>query len=164
MFIPGEGRTDYLATGNALCSKQIILQCNGFNERYSHMFEDLELSLVLKRNGFRLYNCVEAVARHRNEPRFEKSAGRLLRRTTYLSARNAVLIHKTWCGNPLTYAARRLTSDLRRSVSSQQRADFGSDIHWKRTAETRLLLDRIAYLFGIIAGLTSKTGRQPTQG
>jgi GT2 family glycosyltransferase len=161
---PGEGRTDYLATGNALCSKQIILQCGGFNERYSHMFEDLELSLVLKKNGFTLYNCARAVAEHMNEPRLEKSSGRLLRRPAYLSARNAILIHKTWCGNPLSYAERRLSSDLRSSIRNLQRAHYGPNIHSRRIAERRPLLDRIAYLFGVVAGLTSRTGRQTIKG
>lgn len=161
---PGQGPTDYLATGNALCSKQGILQCGGFNEQYSHMFEDLELSLVLKRNGFTLYNCNQAIARHRNEPRGEKFVLRLLRGTAYLSARNAVLLHKTWCRHPLTYVAKRLASDLRRSISSQRRAEIGPDIQWQRTAERRRLLDRIAYLFGFIAGLVSKPARRTTLG
>jgi GT2 family glycosyltransferase len=158
---PGEGPTDYLATGNALCSKEIIAQCGGFNEEYSHMFEDLELSLILKREGFTIYNCPQAVALHRNEPRGEKSSVRLSRRTSYLRARNAVLIHKTWCGNPLIYAARRLTTDLVRSISHLHIVDAGSDVHWERSAERRRLLDRVAYVFGIANGLVSKPrGRQ----
>jgi GT2 family glycosyltransferase len=162
--VPGEERTDYLATGNALCSKQIILQCGAFNERYSHMFEDLELSLVLKKNEFTLCNCAQAVAEHMNEPRLEKSSGPLLRGPVYLSARNAILIHKTWCENPLIYAERRLSSDLRNSIRNLQRANYGPSIHSRRIAERRPLLDRMAYLLGVVAGLTSKTDRQTIKG
>jgi hypothetical protein len=157
--VPGEGRTDYLATGNSLCSKRIILQCGGFNERYSHMFEDLELSLVLKKNGHRLYNCAQAAAEHRNEPRFEKSS-RPLRGSTYLRARNAVLIHKSWCRSPVSYAARMSLSDLRRIAVNPQRAIYGLETQWRRTAERRPLLDRVAYLLGVATGLISRTTRQ----
>jgi GT2 family glycosyltransferase len=163
-LVSGEGRTDYLATGNAVCSKQIILQCGAFNERYSHMFEDLELSLVLKKNEFTLYNCAQAVAKHLNEPRVEKSSGPLLRRPVYLIARNAILIHRTWCGNPLVYAGKRLSSDLRNSVRNFRRAHYGPSIHSRRIAERKPLFDRMTYLLGVVAGLTSKTGRQTIKG
>jgi glycosyltransferase involved in cell wall biosynthesis len=158
--VAGEGRTEHLATGNALCSKQIIMQCGGFNERFSHIFVDLELSLVLKKCGFRLYNCARAVAEHRNEPRLEKYPRHLLRGSAYLRSRNAILIHKTWCGNPLIYATRRIPSDLNASIRYAQEADYGPDTHSGRIAEKSLLFDRISYLLGVIAGLTSRTERQ----
>jgi glycosyltransferase involved in cell wall biosynthesis len=159
----GEGRTEYLATGNALCSRESILACGGFNERFSHMFEDLELSLVLKKSGLRLYNCARAVAEHGNESRLEKYPKHILRRTTYLRSRNSILIQKTWCGNPLNYATRRILRDLHASIQHLQ-AGHDSGIQSGRVDEKEPLFDRISYLLGVIAGLTSGTVRQTIKG
>jgi glycosyltransferase involved in cell wall biosynthesis len=162
--VRGEGRTDYLATGNALCSKQIVMQCGGFNERLSHMFEDLELSLVLRKNGFTLYNCARAVAEHRNEPRLEKYSTHLLKGTAYLRARNAILIHRAWCGNSLNYVIERIRSDVRVSIRHGREAHHPPDINSSRIAEKSPLLDRTSYLLGVIAGLTSGIERQTVKG
>jgi GT2 family glycosyltransferase len=158
--IKGEGRTDYLATGNALCSKQIIMQCGGFNEQFFHMFEDLEFSLVLKKKGFRLYSCARAVAEHRNEPRLEKYQVHLFRGTAYLRSRNAILLHKTWCGNPLNYVMKRIRNDLRVSFQHAREADHCPDSQSSRVAEKSPFFDRISYLLGAVAGLTSGTERK----
>lgn len=155
--ILGEGRTDYLATGNALCSKKAIMQCGGFNEGYPHIFEDLELSLVLKRSGFTLYTCVKAIAEHKNEPRLEPR-GRLFKRTAYLRGRNAALLHKSWCGNPILYVLKHFKTDLRHSIRHLSSNNLGTPP--KRIAERNPKLDRFLYALGTLAGLVSKTGRK----
>jgi len=154
--ILGEGSTDYLATGNTLCSKQAILQCGGFNERYAHMFEDLELSLVLKHEGMKLYNCRAAVAEHLNAPRLESQVP--LKRSPYLRVRNSILLHRTWCGNPVWYTIRQASSNLHRSFSN--RTSMMSEQGPDRSAERRRAIDIVSYGFGAIAGLTSGTARK----
>ncbi len=155
--ILGEGRTDYLATGNSLCSKRTIIQCGGFNERYGHMFEDLELSLILKLNGLKLYNCSGAIAEHLNAPRSEPPSP--LKRSHYFRVRNSILLHRTWCGNSTMYAIRQASSNLRGSISNKRSIPSGAN--QSRGVERRRTIDAVSHGLGTICGLTSGTARKP---
>ncbi len=151
--ILGEGITDYLAPGNSLCSKQAILRCGGFNERYYHMLEDVELSLVLKQNGMTLYNCADGVAEHLNAPRLEPQSP--LKRSSYLRIRNSILLHKTWCGNPIDYVLRQALSDFRGPILNHACNAYGN-----LDRERRREADRLSYFLGAVAGLASGTARK----